>query len=95
MDVRLGFAAGCAAAALPRRQQRDLSPGYARGAGLARRIYWVKVMKGRSPNLRGTSTAGQSHRLTSGGKAEADGEVLGQSRSQLTAYSSFALTAHR
>ena len=40
--VRCGFAAGCAAVAMPRRQQLDYSPGYAPGSGLAHRIYWAK-----------------------------------------------------
>ena len=49
-----------------------LIPGYALGPGLALRIYWAKGRtKGRSPNVKSISTAGHSHRRTSGGKAEA------------------------
>ena len=58
-----------------------LFTGYAPGPGLALRIYWAKGRtKGVAQNVKRTSTAGQSHRLTSGGKAEAtNGELLGQS----------------
>jgi hypothetical protein len=34
MHIRFGFAAGCEAVAVPRRQRRDLCPGYALGSGL-------------------------------------------------------------
>jgi hypothetical protein len=57
---------------MPRRQTARLFPGYAPGSGLALRIYWAKGRnKGIAQNLKGTSTAGHSHRHTSGGKAEA------------------------
>ena len=50
-----------------------LFPGYALGSGLALRIYWAKGRtKGIAQNVKGTSTAGHSHRRTSGGKAEPD-----------------------
>ena len=45
--------------------------GYALGTGLALQIYWANGRtKGIAQNIKGTLTAGQSHRLTSGGKAE-------------------------
>ena len=69
--VSFGFAAGCAAVAMPRRQQQDYFPGYALGSGLALRIYWAQGRtKGIAQKCKGTSTAGHSHRRTSGGKAE-------------------------
>jgi hypothetical protein len=70
--VRFGSAAGCAAVAMPRRHQ----PDYSRATPLVRAwpLKWIgpKPHQGRSPEIKGTSTAGHSHRRTSGGKAEAD-----------------------
>jgi hypothetical protein len=58
---------------MPRRPQPDNTRGCAPGPGLALRIHWVKVyIKGIAQKVRGTPTAGHSHRLTSGGKAEPD-----------------------
>jgi hypothetical protein len=50
--VRFGFAAGCEAVALPRRQPPDYFRGYAPGPGLALRIYWPKrPHQGHSPKM--------------------------------------------
>jgi hypothetical protein len=52
----------------------QIIPGYAPGSGLALRIYWAKGRtKGIAQKWKATSTAGHSHRLTSGGKAESRG----------------------
>ena len=40
--VRLGFAAGCEAVAMPRPQLSRFFPGYAPGPGFALRIYWAR-----------------------------------------------------
>jgi hypothetical protein len=48
-----------------------LLPGYAPLSGLALRIYLAKdLTKGVAQKCKGTSSAGPSHRRTSGGKAE-------------------------
>jgi hypothetical protein len=70
--VRFGFAVRCEAVAMPRRQPPDYFRGCAPGPGLALRIYSAKGRtKGIAQKCKGTFTAGQSHRLTSDGKAEA------------------------
>jgi len=70
--LRFGFASGFEAVALPRRH-RPVIPGYARRSGLALQIYRAKGRtKGIAQKWKATSTAGHSHRLTSGGKAEAE-----------------------
>jgi len=49
-----------------------LFPGYARGFGLSPSAFWAKVRtKGVAQKCKGSATVGHSHRLTSGGKAEA------------------------
>jgi hypothetical protein len=70
--VGFGFAAGCEAVAMPRRQQ----PDYSRAMPLVRAWPFGLIGPKAAPraqpkNVKGISTAGPSHRLTSGGKAEA------------------------
>ena len=56
---------------MPRRRGAFYIWGYARGSGLALRIYWAKGRtKGAAQKGKSTRKAGHSHRLTSGGKAE-------------------------
>jgi hypothetical protein len=72
--VGFGFAAGCAAVAMPRRKTAGLFRGYALGSGLAQ-IDWAKGRtKGIAQNCKGPLTAGHSHRreANSGGEAEPD-----------------------
>ncbi|MFN2514261.1 MAG: hypothetical protein ABR568_22965, partial [Pyrinomonadaceae bacterium] len=52
--------------------QAGLFPGYAPGPGLAPRLLGQRPHQGHSPKMYGNSKAGHSHRLTSGGIAEAD-----------------------
>src|SRR5688572_30134448 len=62
-----GFAAGCEARALPRRQQNGLILGF--GPGLALRVcLGQRPHQGRSPSVRDRYPAGQSPRLTSAAK---------------------------
>ena len=68
---RFGFAARCEAVAMPRRESPGYS-GYALGVGFAPRLIGPKAAPRAQPKLKKQpSTAGHSHRLTAGGKAEA------------------------
>jgi hypothetical protein len=69
--LRLGFAAGCEAVATPRRNRSDYS-GLCPWFGLnPSGLFGQRPYEGHSPKLEKTATAGHSHGLTSGGKAEA------------------------
>jgi hypothetical protein len=60
---------------MPRRHKPVL-PGYAPGSGLALRVYEAKGRtKGIAQKVKGTSTAGHSHRRTSSGKAEPESPI--------------------
>jgi len=67
-----GFAAGCAAVATPRRQAVKLfgATPLVRVHPFQNLLSQKAVSKGHSPELKSTSTAGHSHRRTSGGKAD-------------------------
>src|SRR5688500_16833581 len=71
-NVWYGFAAGCEALAMPRRQKPDSCPGYAPGLGFAHEFRAKGRTRGRAKIDKSLATAGRSHRLTSGG-----GAVLG------------------
>src|SRR5436190_24120921 len=59
--VRLGFAAGCEAVAMPRQQHPALFAGYAPGPGFALRILWAKGRtKGITQNVKGASGRGRA-----------------------------------
>src|SRR5688572_21976307 len=72
--VRFGLAAGCEAVAVPRRQQPDYS-GLCPWFGLSPSdLLGRRPHQGHSPKSENAApTAGHSHRLTSGGKAEPQG----------------------
>ena len=56
---------------MPRRGSQNTA-GLRPWRGLGLRTYWAKDRtEGIAQNVKGTFTAGHSHRLTSGGKAEA------------------------
>ena len=56
---------------MPRRHQPDYFRGYAPGLGFSPINFWAKGRtKGIAQKLKSNRTAGHSHRLTSGGKAE-------------------------
>jgi hypothetical protein len=60
----------------PRRSEPTV-PGYAHRSGLALNLFAPKPHPGHSPTLKkGDSTAGQSRRLTSGGKAVTTSPLL-------------------
>jgi len=66
-----GYAAGCEARACRAGNSCNYSLGYAPGSSLALRIDWARGRtKGIAQIIKALSTAGQRHRLTSGGKAE-------------------------
>ena len=65
-----GFAVRCEAVALPRRNKCWMICGCAAGAGFVLILAEPKAGPGAEPMLRVTLPAGQSHRLTSSGKAE-------------------------
>ena len=70
--VGSGYAAGCAAVAVPRRQKLDFVSGLCPWFGWPFEFVAPKaVCGGVAPGtLKGRSTAGRSHRRTSGGEAE-------------------------
>ena len=68
--VTYGFAAGCEAVAMPRRHLPVYFRGYAPRVSFALYLLGQRPHQGHSPKLKSTRMAGQSHRLTSGGKAE-------------------------
>jgi len=69
--IRFGFAAGCAAVAMPRRKPQNYS-GLRPSFGLGPRCWSKVLIKGIAQGKESLSTAGHSHRRTSGGKAEAN-----------------------
>ena len=60
---------------MPRRRRPDYSWAMPL-VQLAVGVHWAEATKGIAQNVEGISTAGHSHRLTSGGKAVALMEIL-------------------
>jgi hypothetical protein len=79
-NVRYGFAVRCAAVALPRRKGAFYILGYALVGPLAQQICAVKQQQGHSPKIIPLLSAGQSHRRTSGGRAETGGIMTFESK---------------